>query len=187
MRRPQWQAKLDRELLPFLAWMVHLYGPPYDLRGSKRSNPYRDVLIYLFGSVLRENTAPNRTRPFSWAELHKLFHDSFFAKNERKIELHIGGYDGTYLRLPISEDDYERISGLKFAALGVSGVRNAYAKGRKIVEMVKQKRNEQPERFTEISVRPVKQRRRMVFELVPRRNTQSPNRTIPPNPAISAV
>ena len=178
MRRPQWEAKLDRELLPFLAWIVHLYGPPYDLRGSKRSNPYRDFLIYLFGSVLRETTPPNRTRPFSWTELCKFFHESFFAKNERKIELHIGGYDGTYLRLPMSEDYYERISGLKFAALGVSGIRNAYAKGKGIVELVKQKRREQPGRFTEMSVRPVKQRPRIVFELVPRKNTQSPNTRI---------
>jgi hypothetical protein len=188
MRRPQWEVALERELIPFFAWMICLYGPPYSLRGPKRSNPYRDVLIYLFGSILRENTPPNRTRPFSWTELHRNFHLTLFAKKESKIDIYISQYDGTYLKSPITQDYYDRMSGLKFAALGVSGIRNAYARGQKIVDLVKQKRREQPDRFAGISVKTVKQRPIRVVELVTRKNTPRPDRRPRlSRPAISAT
>jgi hypothetical protein len=170
----QWKpdAEFDRNVLSFFYTLIKMNAHSPGGRGQ-HADPVRDVLIYAFGTVIHEYKRLKRPGlepvPPSWNEVYRQLEMMFFGKrDEIEVVILMPAGGGRFLKLRLAIDDFETAYRLKFAAIGPSGIRAAFARGKKILKSVHENM-ERSDLITTISMEPVKYRigDKRIVELVP--------------------
>jgi hypothetical protein len=171
MKKWKPDAEFDRIVLSFFDTLLKMNANSPGGRGQ-HADPVRNVLLYAFGTIIHEHKRIKRPglEPVapSWKEVYRQLEMIFFAKREEKeVVILIPAGGGRFLKLSAGIDDFETTYGLKFAALGTSGLRAAFSRGKKILESVHENM-ERSNLITTISTEPVKNRieGKRVVELV---------------------
>jgi hypothetical protein len=129
--------------LAICCYCIHqIYGNIPQGRGRRITNPYRDFLTYIAGEIGRMHL-PNRPK-ITWTEAYKFMQESLLSEVKREVVTYIPIWDGIYVKETTPMSRYLRDKGVDFGpvALSISGVRSAYARGKKIFELIREKRKE---------------------------------------------
>lgn len=183
MRQRIINSWLSRQLLN-LEYYSHEFSGQRSVRTGPKSNPVENVCFYLLATIYRETPLPNRSRTLTWREIQEMFNKAADRKQEEQNREVISYYprnDGTYFEVITPVDQFDAALGIpksRPAHLSVSGLRYRVRQGKKIFDLVKQKRKERPDLYPEISVRRAKKRakiipRKEIVEVV-RENSQHP-------------
>jgi hypothetical protein len=128
-------------------------------RTGRHSEPMRDLMIYHLVSVARLLKRPKHPGlppvPLSWDKAYEVASRELSKKDEREVVISFPMSDGTVERVTTSLKGLGSAYGMTYKNLSNGAIRAAYAKGKKIAEVIQRigKRSNQIKALSEKSAK----------------------------------